>query len=87
MSDSDLVRASGLWLKDGKAGKFFSGEVDKPIPAGARVFVFRNTKKESDRQPDYVLNFVEPEPEPEPSAENSGGQHAPTKPPEDDIPF
>ena len=85
MSDSDLVRASGLWLKDGKNGKFFSGEVDKPIPVGARVFVFRNAKKENDRQPDYVLNFVEPEPEP--TTEDVGGQHAATAPPQDEIPF
>ena len=87
MSDSDLVRAPGLWLRDGKNGKFFSGEVDKPIPEGARVFVFRNDKKESDKQPDYTLCFAEPEPEPEPSAENSGGQYAPTPPPDDDVPF
>ena len=59
MSDGNLVRASGLWLKDGKSGKFFSGKVDTAIPAGAAVFVFRNDKKENDKQPDYTLCFAE----------------------------
>ena len=81
MSDSDLVRASGLWLKDGKAGKFFSGEVDKPIPAGARVFVFRNDKKENDKQPDYTLCFAEPEPEGNQPAAPAPAEHS------DDVPF
>lgn len=52
-------RVSGLWLKDGKRGKFFSGKVgDQPIPAGAKLFVFRNDKKQGDSDPDYILNVA-----------------------------
>jgi hypothetical protein len=51
----DLKRISGLWLKDGRNGKFMSGEVEDGIPAGSRLLIFKNDKKENDRQPDYTL--------------------------------
>lgn len=60
---SGLKRVSGLWLKDGRAGKFMSGETDADIPAGTRLLVFKNTKKvEGDKQPDYILNVAPEDP-------------------------
>src|SRR5258705_10368869 len=56
---SDLKRVSGLWLKDGKNGKFMSGAVEDAIPAGAKLLIFKNDRKERDQQPDYQL-FVAP---------------------------
>jgi hypothetical protein len=51
VSDSDLVRASGLWLKDRKGGgKFMSGEVREAIPEGAKLLVFKNDRKESGKR-------------------------------------
>lgn len=58
MSD-DLIRASGLWLKDGKRGKYMSGETSEAIPAGSKLLVFKNDRKEpGSNQPDYHLFFV-----------------------------
>ena len=58
-----LKRVSGLWLKDGRNGKFMSGETDTDIPAGTRLFIFKNTKKvDGDKQPDYSLNVAPPDP-------------------------
>ncbi len=56
--ESDLKRVSGLWLKDGKKGKFMSGQTDAEIPAGAKLLIFKNDKKSSDKQPDYHLYCV-----------------------------
>src|SRR4051812_614139 len=58
MQGSDLKRVSGLWLKDGKKGKFMSGQTDAEIPAGAKLLIFKNDKKSSDKQPDYHLYAV-----------------------------
>lgn len=56
---SELRRVSGLWLKDGRSGKFMSGETDEEIPAGSRLLVFKNTKKvEGDKLPDYILHVA-----------------------------
>src|SRR5262245_40234306 len=67
---SDLKRVSGLWLKDGRNGKFMSGETDTDIPAGTRLLVFKNTKKvEGDKQPDYILNVAPEDP-------GYGGRHS-----------
>lgn len=50
-----LEKVGALWLKDGKKGKFMSGEItfaDEPV----RVLVFKNTHhKEGDRKPDYEV--------------------------------
>ncbi len=64
MSD-DLTRASGLWLKDGKRGKFMSGQVSEAIPEGAKVLIFKNDrKKPGTSEPDYTLFFVMPDEQP-----------------------
>ena len=41
-------RLSGLWLKDGKKGKFMSGKLDD-----APIFIFKNDRKQADNDPDY----------------------------------
>ena len=58
MQGSDLKRVSGLWLKDGKKGKFMSGQTDADIPAGTKLLIFKNDKKSNDKQPDYHLYCV-----------------------------
>jgi len=72
---SDLKRVSGLWLKDGRNGKFMSGETDVDIPAGTRLLVFKNTKKvEGDRQPDYHLNVAPDDPGYDRGRQSGNGQ-------------
>jgi hypothetical protein len=86
----DLIRASGLWLKDRKGGgKFMSGQVREAIPKGAKLLVFKNDRKQADNEPDYQLFFVSPEEQPpmhraEPQATR---QPAPQDIPDDDILF
>jgi hypothetical protein len=58
----DLTRASGLWLKDGKRGKFMSGEVSEAIPAASKLLIFKNDRKQpGSKEPDYTLFFVTPD--------------------------
>lgn len=59
MQGSDLKRVSGLWLKDGKKGKFMSGQTDAEVPSGAKLLIFKNEKKSSEKQPDYHLYAVD----------------------------
>jgi len=48
-----MKRIGGLWLKEGKNGKFFSGNVEVGgIKQG--ILIFRNDKKEGN-QPDYNI--------------------------------
>jgi hypothetical protein len=59
MQGGDLKRVSGLWLKDGKKGKFMSGQIDAEMPAGTKLLVFKNDKKNAgDKLPDYHLYAV-----------------------------
>jgi hypothetical protein len=46
---SDIQRACGLWLKEGKNGKFMSGHLENEIPPGCRLMVFKNDKKRGER--------------------------------------
>ncbi len=89
MSDNDLTRASGLWLKDGKRGKFMSGETSEAIPAGAKLLIFKNDRKEAgSQQPDYTLFFVgESEQPPMRRAEPQKQAAAAAPVEDDDIPF
>src|SRR5215207_9180896 len=54
-----LLRVSGLWIKDGRNGKFMSGSVQDLIPAGAKLLVFKNDKKRWDKDPDYTLHVAD----------------------------
>ncbi len=52
MSEQKSHRITGLYLKDGKLGKFMTGKAQD----GARYFVFKNTRKQADTDPDYILS-------------------------------
>jgi len=72
-----LRKIGALWLKEGKSGKFLSGMVEidgKKI----NLMVFRNTRKQEDRHPDYTINITEDDEPVRTRTDNSF---------EDDIPF
>ena len=75
--ESNLKKVCGLWLNDGKKGKYMSGKAQENlrIPEGAKLFVFKNNKKESDKHPDYNLMYAAEE------------QQQEQQPAEDDIGF
>jgi len=73
----ESIRA--LWLKEGKKGKFMSGEIEVSGEK-LRVMVFKNDKGDNDKRPDYrIMMAVDDEQE----------AYAPDPPPDDDdsIPF
>lgn len=53
-----LKKVGGLWLaeKDGK--QYMRGTINEDVAAGTKVFIYRNTYKREDKQPDYTLNIV-----------------------------
>jgi hypothetical protein len=65
--DSDLIKMTGLWLNDGKSGKYFSGKMNKKAiddlavlvannpEKELRVLVFKNNKAKEERDPGYHL--------------------------------
>lgn len=61
MSDNNLKRLSGLWLKEGKKGKFMTGNLNSEAMdwiennGPCNLLVFKNDRKESDKHPDYYL--------------------------------
>jgi len=66
----------GLWLKDGKNGKYFSGEIEL-FGTKTHIFIFKNIyKEEGSKQPDYRIVLPREENSPsEPKINN------------DDVPF
>ena len=82
---AEPVGQGGLWLKEGKKGKFFSGEMTFSYnghPITARVIIFRNTRKqEGTKQPDYSIKVTEAFPA---RPKENGGSRRNEK---DDIPF
>ncbi len=51
-----MIELTGLWEKKDKNGNtFFSGKIGR-----ANVFIFKNTQKEKENQPDYRLMVGEP---------------------------
>lgn len=65
MSQSNLVRVSGLWKNDGAKGTYLAGKINEAItiPAGARIMVFINEKRESDNHPTHSMVYAPPEDE------------------------
>lgn len=47
---ANMEKIGALWIKDGKQGKFMSG-----IIGGKPVLVFKNTRKNSPKHPDYEV--------------------------------
>lgn len=54
MADEGLKSIGGLWLKDGKKGKYFSGEVEL-FGTKQHILVFKNDKGDNERRPDYRI--------------------------------
>ena len=54
-----MERIGALWLKNGKNGKFMSGTIevgeDEESSTALRILVFKNTFKEKEQHPDYVI--------------------------------
>lgn len=49
-------RIGGLWLKQGRQGKFMSGEIEingKKI----QIVVFKNDKGDNPKRPDYTIHI------------------------------
>jgi hypothetical protein len=97
----DLKRASGLFEKQGRKGRYWSGNVTVDIPAGSRLLVFENEKRR-DNDPDFTLHFVaaagetENQPPMRRAEPNRGRQSPPYKPEtihsfvaptDEDVPF
>ena len=53
-NDSTLVKITGLWKKQDKNGNdFFVGSI-----GSATIMIFKNTNKENENHPDYILNVT-----------------------------
>lgn len=83
-----LKKVGGLWLNEKAGKKYFSGKVQEDIPAGSKVFVYRNTYKEEDKHPDYTLHVAVDDDQPRREEYNQAPPPPPPPPPdEDEIPF
>ena len=61
----DMLSIMGLWENTDKRGnKYLSGNL-----GSIRVLIFKNTYKQSDREPDYRLNIAKRQPQ------EGGGYH------------
>ncbi len=57
--DTPLVRICGLWRGTSASGGFLRGRVrdaEVILPPGTRLFIFTNSKKRKDTDPDYFLS-------------------------------
>lgn len=56
-----LKNCGGLWLKDGKRGKFMSGNFEPEGKGGPKYsfLVFKNEDKKSSKHPDYRIAMSE----------------------------
>lgn len=55
---SNMVNIGGLWLNRTKETNeiYFSGYLN-----GAKLLIFKNRFKETENQPDYIMNVVSPD--------------------------
>lgn len=51
-----LRKIGALWLRKSKDGKDYMSGVLNDISGDIRICVFKNDKKENDKQPDYTLS-------------------------------
>ena len=60
---NQLVRLTGLWVNEGANGRYLSGGITEEItlPAGTKIMIFENTKRERDEQPTHNLTVSVPE--------------------------
>jgi len=71
MAERDPNELGALWLKEGRKGQYMTGTI-----AGQRVVIFKNTRKSSDKAPDFRVLKAQ-------SKEERG---APA-PPDDEVPW
>ena len=50
----------GLWIKQGKNGKFMSGKITQMNGQDLNIIVFKNDKGDNERRPDYRIYLSEP---------------------------
>lgn len=75
-----LKKVGALWLaeKDGK--KFMRGTVNESVPAGSKVFIYKNTYKQEEKHPDYTVHIaVDDQPAPQ--------EHSQAPPDDQEVPF
>jgi hypothetical protein len=59
-----LKKVGVLWKRDSKKNEeFMAGNLDLGALGESRIMVFKNTKKDNDKQPDYSINLVTDEPD------------------------
>jgi len=52
MANSELIKVTGLWKSEDRNGNLvLSGNLN----GNARVVIFTNTFKESEKEPDYIM--------------------------------
>ena len=52
--EDGLKSCGGLWLKDGKKGKYFSGEIEID-EVKTHILIFKNDKGDNPKRPDYRI--------------------------------
>ena len=80
-----LEKVGALWLKDGRNGKFMSGEVN-----GRSVVIFKNSFKDADKHPDYIVYDGGRDAKPATKSKGKDNRSRAANddtPPPDDIPF
>lgn len=76
MSDGTFTKVGAFWLKEKNGRKYFSGKLDKPLPAGTQVFVYKNDHKKEPNHPDYTLHAILGSEEAQDTAEATFDDHA-----------
>lgn len=62
---ADMVRLTGLWKnKSGKGTDYLGGKL-----GAANILIFKNTKKQGEKDPDYIMYAAQPK-------KQQGGQDA-----------
>lgn len=70
-----LRKVGALWLKEGKKGKFMSGEYQPDGRNGPKthLLIFKNGKKDKPNDPDYLINVADDD---EPKKEQTSGHRS-----------
>ena len=71
-------KIGALWIKQSQDGRNYLSGVIQDLSGDINIAVFKNDKKEADKQPDYNIVLSE-RPKPAPQVEGTPGP--------DDIPF
>lgn len=64
---SDMIKLTGLWKQEGKAGSSYLSGLVSPT---TRLLIMPNTYKKSGKEPDYIAFFA-------PGKEASGSEEKP----------